>query len=63
MTPQLDQLFSFLRFPSISTDSRHAGDVRACAAWLLAKLQAMGLSADLLSARTGGADVRLTGCA
>jgi len=47
VTPQLDQLFSFLRFPSISTDSRHAGDVRACAVWLLAKLEAMGLSADL----------------
>ena len=47
MTPQLDQLFSFLRFPSISTDSRHAADVRACAAWLLAKLEAMGLTATL----------------
>ena len=46
MTPQLDQLFSFLRFPSISTDSRYAGDVRACASWLLAKLEAMGLVAD-----------------
>jgi len=47
VTPQLDQLFSFLRFPSISTDSRHAADVRACAAWLLAKLEAMGLTATL----------------
>jgi acetylornithine deacetylase/succinyl-diaminopimelate desuccinylase-like protein len=40
-------LFSFLRFPSISTDSRHAGDVRACADWLVAKLSTMGLAADL----------------
>ena len=47
VTPQLDQLFSFLRFPSISTDSRHTADVRACAAWLLAKLQAIGLTAAL----------------
>jgi len=47
VTPQLDQLFSFLRFPSISTDSRHAGDVRACAGWLLAHLGTMGLSAEL----------------
>ena len=47
VTPHLDDLFSFLRFPSISTDSRHAGDVRACAGWLVAKLAAMGLSAAL----------------
>ena len=47
MTPQLDQLFSFLRFPSISTDSRHAGDVRACAKWLLAYLDTIGLRAEL----------------
>ncbi len=47
MTPELDDLFSFLRFPSISTDSRHSDDVRACAGWLLAKLNAMGLAAEL----------------
>ncbi|MCF7675547.1 MAG: M20/M25/M40 family metallo-hydrolase, partial [Akkermansiaceae bacterium] len=47
MTPELDDLFSFLRFPSISTDSRHVGDVRACAEWLVAKLTAMGLTAEI----------------
>ena len=47
MTPPLEDLFSFLRFPSISTDSRHAGDVRNCADWLLAKLSGMGLSVTL----------------
>ena len=47
MTRQLAELFEFLRFPSISTDSRHAGDVLACAEWLLAKLTAMGLTAEL----------------
>ncbi|TAE75798.1 MAG: dipeptidase [Verrucomicrobia bacterium] len=47
MTPELEDLFAFLRFPSISTDSRHAGDVRDCAEWLVAKLSAMGLSATL----------------
>ena len=47
MTPELADLFSFLRYPSISTDSRHVGDVRACAGWLLAKLSAMGLAAEL----------------
>jgi len=47
VTPQLEDLFSFLRFASISTDSAHTGDVRACADWLLNKLSGMGLSATL----------------
>lgn len=47
VTPELSDLFAFLRFPSISTDSRHAGDVRACAEWLVAKLTGMGLTAEL----------------
>ncbi len=47
LTPQLEDLFSFLRFPSISTDSKHAGDVRACAEWLIAKLGGMGLATEL----------------
>ncbi len=47
VTSELEDLFSFLRFPSISTDSSHAGDVRACAEWLLAKLTGMGLVTEL----------------
>ena len=47
VTPELEDLFSFLRFPSVSTDSRHAPDVRACAAWLLAKLSSMGLATEI----------------
>jgi acetylornithine deacetylase/succinyl-diaminopimelate desuccinylase-like protein len=47
MTAELNELFSFLRFPSISTDSRHREDVRACAAWLLEKLRGMGLAGEL----------------
>ena len=47
MTSALDRLFEFLRFPSISTDSRHAGDVRACAEWLVAECRAAGLEAGL----------------
>ncbi len=47
MTPELENLFSFLRFPSISTDSSHAGDVRNCAGWLIGKLTGMGLTAQL----------------
>lgn len=47
MTAQLEDLFAFLRFPSISTASEHAGDVRACGEWLLGKLEGMGLEAAL----------------
>ncbi|MFD0895044.1 dipeptidase [Luteolibacter ambystomatis] len=47
VTPELKDLFDFLRFPSVSTDSRHADDVRACAGWLIEKLNGMGLQATL----------------
>ena len=47
MTPELDDLFEFLRFPSVSTDSNHCGDVRACADWLVRKLTAIGLATEL----------------
>jgi acetylornithine deacetylase/succinyl-diaminopimelate desuccinylase-like protein len=47
MTPELQDLFTFLRFPSISTDSRHTADVRACAQWLIEKLTGMGLEVEL----------------
>lgn len=44
---QVDDLFEFLRFPSISTASEHAVDVRACGDWLVDKLKGMGLSVEL----------------
>lgn len=47
VTPELENLFSFLRFPSVSTDTRNAPDVRACAEWLVTKLAAMGLATEL----------------
>ncbi len=47
MTEQLEDLFEFLRFPSVSTDSSHAEDVRACAGWLIEKLTQMGLETEL----------------
>lgn len=47
MTPELEQLFDFLRFPSISTDSRHAPDVRDCAMWLAMKARQAGLTAEV----------------
>lgn len=47
MTKHLETLFEFLRFPSISTASEHAGDVRACGEWLEKKLNTIGLNAEL----------------
>ena len=45
--PHLDSLFEHLRFPSISTDSTHAGDVRACGEWLAARGRNLGLQAEI----------------
>ena len=47
MTPQLTEFFNFLRFPSISTDSRHREDVRKCAGFLMDKFTSMGLKPEL----------------
>jgi len=47
MTSELERLFEHLRFPSISTDSRHVADVRANADWLKGQFVAMGLQAEL----------------
>ena len=43
----LDDLFTLLRFPSISTDSNHAPDVQACADWLAGKLTEFGLESEI----------------
>ena len=43
----LDELFELLRFPSISTDSRHKNDVSACGQWLSDKLSGMGLATEI----------------
>lgn len=47
MTRELQDLFDFLSFPSVSTDSKHRDDVRACANWIVGKLSAAGLAAQL----------------
>ncbi|MEN8772415.1 MAG: dipeptidase [Akkermansiaceae bacterium] len=47
MTSELERLFEHLRFPSISTDSRHVGDVRANADWLKGQFELMGLQTEL----------------
>jgi len=46
MTP-LDSLLTCLRFPSVSTDSAHAGDVRDCAEWLASFLRDSGLTTEI----------------
>ncbi len=42
------ELFEFLRIPSVSARSEHAGDCRTAAAFLADRLRDAGLSADLL---------------
>jgi len=39
----LNELFDLLRIPSVSADSKHAGDVRKAAEYLLEKLKAAGV--------------------
>jgi len=43
----LEELNSFLRFPSISTQPEHATDLVSCAEWLGEKLSSIGLSASV----------------
>jgi acetylornithine deacetylase/succinyl-diaminopimelate desuccinylase-like protein len=39
----LGSLLELLRFPTVSADPRHAGDMNACAAWLVHRLRQIGL--------------------
>ena len=41
----VDELCTYLRFPSISAQSDHRPDMRACADWLVSHCQEMGLKA------------------
>ncbi|MEY2438784.1 MAG: hypothetical protein QOI34_169, partial [Verrucomicrobiota bacterium] len=45
----LDDYFTFLRFPSVSTDASYSGKVNDCAQWLAKKLTAVGLEVDVVS--------------
>jgi len=44
----LEDYFTFLRFPSVSTDEKFAGKVRDCAEWLSKKLEVVGLESKLV---------------
>jgi acetylornithine deacetylase/succinyl-diaminopimelate desuccinylase-like protein len=42
------QLCEYVRFPSVSAQPQHAGDMQACAAWLVAYCRDIGLEARLV---------------
>src|SRR6266481_3651057 len=44
----LEEYFTFLRFPSVSTDEKYAGKVRECADWLSKKLEKIGLESKVV---------------
>jgi acetylornithine deacetylase/succinyl-diaminopimelate desuccinylase-like protein len=44
----VDDLTDLLRIPSVSADSRHAGDVRKAAEWTAAQFQRMGLAPEVI---------------
>ncbi|HEY3663311.1 MAG TPA: dipeptidase [Chthoniobacterales bacterium] len=48
----LEEFFTFLRFPSISTDDAYNGKLGECAQWLVEKLNGIGLETKLV--RTKG---------
>jgi acetylornithine deacetylase/succinyl-diaminopimelate desuccinylase-like protein len=48
----LDDLFEFLRFPSVSADTQFKSDVEACADWLVSRFRKIGL--DTRKFRTPG---------
>ena len=45
----LEDYFSFLLFPSVSTDNQFASNVRECAEWVSQKLAAIGLESKVVS--------------
>src|SRR5437764_3340865 len=47
----LEDFYSFLRFPSISTDDRYAERVAECARWLVKRLTGIGLETQLVPTR------------
>src|SRR5438045_4554923 len=44
----LEEYYSFLRFPSVSTDDKHKEKLVECAEWLLNKLNRIGLQTQLV---------------
>src|ERR1700745_301160 len=44
----LEQFYSFLRFPSVSTDDQYKEKVKQCADWLVEKIMRIGLEPQLV---------------
>ena len=44
----LEEFYSFLRFPSVSTDDQYKEKVKQCADWLVKKLTSIGLETQLV---------------
>src|SRR5881296_1445425 len=47
----LEEYYSFLRFPSVSTDDRYKQKLEECAQWLEEKLTSIGLETQLVPTR------------
>jgi len=45
----LEDFYSFLRFPSVSTDNQFKNQVRDCAQWVAQKLKAIGLQSEVVA--------------
>jgi len=45
----LEDFYSFLRFPSVSTDDAYTEKLKACAHWLVERLTSIGLETQLVS--------------
>src|SRR5881409_1909379 len=44
----LEEFYSFLRFPSVSTDDQYKEKLKQCADWLVKKLDSIGLQTQLV---------------
>ncbi|MGC2353842.1 MAG: M20/M25/M40 family metallo-hydrolase, partial [Candidatus Udaeobacter sp.] len=44
----LEEFYSFLRFPSVSTDDQYKEKLKQCADWLVKKLTSIGLETQLV---------------
>src|SRR5437660_12720966 len=47
----LEEYYSFLRFPSVSTDDQYTQKLEECAGWLVEKLTSIGLETKLVPTR------------
>src|SRR2546430_31295 len=47
----LEEYYSFLRFPSVSTDDQYKQKLEECAQWLVEKLASIGLETELVATR------------